>query len=160
MNKMIFAAALAATAVSTSAFAQDAGGRAGWGQRDQTRQEAQQRADMLFQLLDANHDGVVTRAEAEQAAAQFQASRGGESGRGGGMMQRIIGHVFATSPSVNRQQFEGMMLSRFDAQDLNHDGIVTAAERQQSREQGRGGQPGGVAPVAPPPGAVPPPPRQ
>ena len=34
-------------------------------QRDQTRAEAQQRADMLFQMLDANKDGTVTKAEAD-----------------------------------------------------------------------------------------------
>ena len=30
----------------------------------------------MFQMIDANHDGTVTKAEADQALAQFQASRG------------------------------------------------------------------------------------
>ena len=36
-----------------------------------TRQQAQQMADQMFQRFDTNHDGVVTRKEAEQAASQF-----------------------------------------------------------------------------------------
>ncbi len=47
-------------------------------QRDQTRAEAQQRADMMFQMMDTNKDGTVTKAEADQALAQFQSMRGGQ----------------------------------------------------------------------------------
>jgi len=31
------------------------------------------------------------------------------------------------------KQFEDQQLARFDRQDLNHDGVVTGAERQQAR---------------------------
>ena len=103
--------------------------------KDQTRAEAQQRTDMMFQMLDANHDGTVTRAEADQALAQFQAARGGDGGQGGGRLQRMIDEAFANSPSLTLQQFEAQSLARFDAADLNHDGTVTAAERQQARGQ-------------------------
>jgi Ca2+-binding EF-hand superfamily protein len=137
MKKLLVTVALGAAMVSTAGFAQDQGGRGGW-MKDQTRQEAQQRADMMFQMLDANKDGTVTKAEAEQALAQFQAARGGDSGRGGGRMQRMIEQEFAASPSITLQQFEAQALARFDAQDLNHDGTVTAAERQQARAQQRG----------------------
>ena len=139
MTKLLVMAAIGAAMVATSAAAQQGpgGGRGGW-MKDQTRQEAQQRADMMFQMLDANKDGVVTKAEAEQALAQFQAARGGDSGRGGGRMQRMIEQGFASSPSLTLQQFEAQARARFDAQDLNHDGTVTAAERQQARAQQRG----------------------
>jgi len=130
MNRMITAIALCAAVVSVPALAQGFGGG-----RDQTRAEAQQRADMMFQMLDANKDGSVTKAEAQQALAQFQDSRGGDSGRGGGRMQRMLDEAFAASPSMTLQQFEAQALARFDAQDLNHDGTVTAAERQQARAQ-------------------------
>jgi len=161
MKKIIFAIATGAAIIATpaAALAQAPGGGTRI-QRDQTRQEAQQRADMIFQLLDANRDGVVTRAEAEQAAAQFRAARAGGEGGRGGMMQRIIGQVFATSPSISLQQFEGMMLGRFDAQDANHDGVLSVAERQQARAQARPDQAGGQAPIVPAPGAAPQPPRQ
>jgi hypothetical protein len=133
--------AAAAAAFSTHATAQaPQGERGGWTQRDQTRAEAQQRAGMMFQRLDANHDGNVTKAEADQAFAQFQAARGGDGGRGGGRTQRMIEQAFATSQSITLGQFEAQALARFDSQDLNHDGIVTSAEREQAREARRGSQ--------------------
>ena len=137
MNKLLIPFALGTALISVHASAQPAGGEGGqWIQRDQTRQQAQQRADMMFQMLDSNNDGTVTRAEAEQALAQFQASRGGDNGgRGSGRMQRMIDQAFAASPSLTLQQFEAQALARFDAADLNHDGVVTAAEREQARSQ-------------------------
>ena len=147
MKKVLVAAVVGAAAISLPALAQD-GGRGGWMQRDQTRAEAQQRADMMFQMLDANKDGTVTKAEAEQALAQVQAARGGDdSGRGGGRMQRMIDSAFGTAQSLTLQQFEAQALSRFDAQDLNHDGTVTVAEREQLRAQ-RQAQGGAAAPAA------------
>ena len=136
MRKLIVTIALSAGLFSAPALAQAPnGGGGGFMKADQTRQQAQQMADTLFQQLDANHDGVVTRAEADQAAAQFAAAHGGESGHGSGRIQRMVERVFGTAQSVTLQQFEALMLARFDAQDLNHDGTVTAAERQQAREQ-------------------------
>ena len=58
----------------------------------------------------------------------------------------MIDQAFGTAQSVTRAQFEALTLARFDAQDLNHDGTVTAAEREQLRAQ-RQGQ---VAPVSQP----------
>ena len=134
MKKFLVMATLGVVLVPSAAFAQ--GGGSGMMQKDQTRAEAQQRTDMLFQMLDANHDGTVTRTEADQALANFQASRGGDdTGRRGGRLQRMIDEAFATSQSLTLQQFEAQSLARFDAADLNHDGIVTAAERQQARGQ-------------------------
>jgi Ca2+-binding EF-hand superfamily protein len=136
MKNVLTAVALGATIFAGSAMAQEPRGGGGYMQRDQTRAEAQQRADMMFQLIDANKDGTVTRAEADQALAQFQASRGGDNaGRGGGRMQRMIDQAFAGSQSLTLQQFEGQALARFDAEDTNHDGTLTAAERQQARGQ-------------------------
>jgi len=149
MKTMLATIGLAAAMISTAAVAQD-GGRGGWMQRDQTRAEAQQRADMMFQMLDANKDGTVTKAEAQQALEQFQAARGGDDGRGGGRMQRMIDQAFAATASMTLQQFEAQALLRFDATDLNHDGTVTAAERQQVRAQ-RQAQTPAAAPSAPAP---------
>ena len=66
---MLVTVALGAAFISAPVLAQGFGG----GGQDQTRAEAQQRADMMFQMLDANQDGTVTRAEADQAVAQFEA---------------------------------------------------------------------------------------
>ena len=134
MKKFLVSIALGAAAIAVPALAQMPGG--GFMQRDQTRAEAQQRADMMFQMMDTNKDGAVTKAEANQALAQFQSMRGGDNGgRGGGRMQRMIDEAFAGAPSLTLQQFEAQALARFDAADLNHDGVVTAAERQQARGQ-------------------------
>ncbi|NUQ18376.1 MAG: EF-hand domain-containing protein [Sphingomonas sp.] len=130
MNRLLAGIALGAAIISTSAIAQEAGG---FMQQDMTRQQAQQRADQMFQRFDTNHDGVVTRDEAQAAAAQF-----------GGRAQRMIDRIFGNAQSITLQQFEAQSLARFDAMDLNHDGTVTAAERQQAREQmraARGGNP-------------------
>ena len=143
MKKLIVAIALGAAVIGTPAVAQAPGGGegGGWMQRDQTRAEAQQRADTMFQMFDANKDGNVTKAEAEAALAQFQAARGGgdqAGGRGVGRMQRMIDQAFGTAQSLTQAQFEALALTRFDAQDLNHDGTVTAAERGQMRAQKQG----------------------
>jgi Ca2+-binding EF-hand superfamily protein len=149
MKKLLVTIALGATFVSAPALAQQDSGGGGFMQRDQTRAEAQQRADMMFQMLDANKDGTVTKAEAEAALAQFQAARGGgdqAGGRGSGRMQRMLDQAFGTAQSLTQAQFDAGVLARFDAQDLNRDGTVTAAERQQLRAQG---QAQGQAPAAP-----------
>lgn len=144
MKRLLVTVALGATFISAPLLAQGSGGG-----RDRTRAEAQQRADMLFQMLDANHDGVVTRAEAQQAAAQFQTQRDGDNGRGAGRIQRMLDQAFATGDSLTLQQFEAQALARFDAQDLNHDGVVTAVERQQLREQRAQAQPQAAPPAQP-----------
>ena len=128
MKNLLVTIALGAAIGATPALAQDHGGQ----MRDQTRQEAQQRADMLFQMLDVNKDGSVTKAEADAALAQFEAMRGDNDHRGG-RMQRMIDDAFATTPTIGLAQFEAQALARFDAQDLNHDGTVSVAERQQAR---------------------------
>ena len=106
---------------------------------DLTRQEARDRADQLFALFDANHDGIVTRSEAEQVGNELMikhAATGADEAPGiGGHTLRFLEHVFAGMESVTRQQFEGAMLAHFDQMDRNHDGVLTAAERLQAGEQ-------------------------
>jgi len=119
MKTLLVAIALGATAVATQALAQNGGGVM---QGDMTRAEAQQRADSMFQRIDLNHDGIVTRQEAEQVAAQF-----------GGRGEKMVNRMFGDAQSITLQQAETQALARFDRDDLNHDGVVTAAERQQAR---------------------------
>lgn len=127
MRKFLATIALGATVISAQALAQheqDGDGGGERAQRDMTRQEAQHRADSMFRRFDLNHDGVVTRKEAEQAAAQFGS---------GDRAERMIDRLFGDSQSLTMQQAEAQALARFDREDLNHDGVVTAAERQQER---------------------------
>ena len=148
MGKLLLTAALAAAVSAGMASAQAPGG-GGMMQRDMTRQEAHQMADSMFQRFDLNHDGTVTRQEAEQARSQM--------GFGGERVEKMIDRVFGTAQSLTLQQFEAQALARFDRDDLNHDGTVTAAERQQARAQLKAERAGGApgepqAPPPPPPG--------
>jgi hypothetical protein len=106
-------------------------------QRDLTRAEAKQRADLMFSRFDVNKDGTITKAEAQAETAQYEAARG-DDGRGAGRMGRMIDRAFGSAQSMTLAQFEAQALARFDAMDLNHDGTVTAAERAQLRAQRQG----------------------
>jgi hypothetical protein len=137
MKTLLVTIALGAAMISTQALAQDgAGERGGRAMQDMTRAQAQQRADMMFQRFDLNHDGSVTRQEAEQPRTQM--------GFGGQRIEKMIAQAFGDAQSLTVQQFEVQSLARFDRDDLNHDGVVTVAERQQVRAQlkaERAGQP-------------------
>jgi hypothetical protein len=135
MNKLVLAIALGATILSTQAVAQnapDADADTGGG-RQITRDEARAFADSMFQRLDINHDGVVTRDEAEQGLAQF--SRDG-SGKHAAKGEKMIDRVFGTSQSVTEQQFDALAVAKFDRQDVNRDGVVTPDERHPGRARG------------------------
>jgi hypothetical protein len=128
MKTLLVTIALGAAMLSTQALAQDgAGERGGRAMQDMTRAQAQQRADMMFQRFDLNHDGSVTRQEAEQARTEL--------GFGGQRVEKMIAQAFGDAQSLTLQQFEAQALTRFDRDDLNHDGVVTVAERQQVRAQ-------------------------
>jgi Ca2+-binding EF-hand superfamily protein len=130
MRNLVVMAAFGAAAFAVPGLAQ---APEGGFMRDQTRQEAQQRADKMFQMFDADRNGTVTRAEADKAIALFVSARPDDSGRGSGRMERMVADVFGATVSLTLPQFEAKALARFDAADLNHDGTVTTAERQQAR---------------------------
>ena len=120
MKKFVLTAALGAVIVSVPAFAQDHEGR------DVTRQDAQAMADMMFQRFDLNHDGTVTRQEVDQARAAM--------GNGGGKRaDKMVERIFGDSQSITLQQLEAQAMAKFDREDVNHDGVVTAAERHAHR---------------------------
>ena len=128
MKVLLVTLALGATLISTQAFAQD-GSR--WANRNETRQEAVQRADRTFDRFDFNHQGVITRQQAEQLVQQYGAGRRG---------QRMIERMFGDSQSLTRQQAEAEALAKFDRDDLNHNGVVTPAEREQAKAMRAAGQ--------------------
>jgi hypothetical protein len=131
MKILLVTLALGAAVVSSHALGQEPGHDTPM-KRDMTRQQAQKKADEMFQRFDTNHDGTLTRVEAQQAAAQL----GGHGGR-------MIDRMFAGAQSITLQQAETQALAHFDAMDLNHDGKVSAAEREQARaalRAHRGGQ--------------------
>jgi len=130
MKKLVFSVALGATILSSQAVAQNSGvaqTSEAKPSREVSRQQAQQFAVSMFDRFDLNHDGVITRDEAEQARSQMG------DGHGGARAERMLDKIFGTAESVTKPQFETMALARFDRQDINRDGVVTSAERQQAR---------------------------
>lgn len=129
---------------------------------EEGRQLAEQRrtrhADRMFERLDLNRDGNITREELGQARNQRAEQRGdrraetGEHadrrghhgrrfmrghGRHGGFAMRGGERMFGEQGFVTAEQMRTRALERFDRMDANRDGTVTAAERQQARQQMR-----------------------
>lgn len=121
-----------AAAITSPAMAQMPKGGMGM-QADVTRAQAQQQAAMMFTRLDLNRDGTLTRAEAEKVVAEIGATTGANGGQGGNRVERMIMQTLGSAPSITRAQFVAQALARFDAIDLNRDGVLSAAERQQAR---------------------------
>jgi Ca2+-binding EF-hand superfamily protein len=136
MKMLSLMIALGVTIVSTQSSAQALGGGQ---QPDLTRQQAQDRADQLFATFDRNHDGVMTPDEARQVGEKLLLQRaitGKDVAPGiGGHTLRFMEQRFAGKQSVTKPEFEQAMLDHFDQMDLNHDGVLTAAEREQANPQ-------------------------
>jgi Ca2+-binding EF-hand superfamily protein len=135
MKQLIIAIACGAAVLSTGAGAQGADATQ---QPDMTRDQARARADQLFQMFDVNHDGVVTRNEARTLGKRLlmqRAATGRDVAPGiGGHTLRFLERAFAGMQSVTQQQFEDALLAHFDQMDVDHDGILTSAERQEGRD--------------------------
>jgi len=115
----------------------------------------QHRQDRTFDRLDLDHDGSITRDEMNQAHARMRQrmqERRTERGRGhrghgahrGGMGRHSMGMrgdhrqgMFGAQGSITLEQMRDRALQRFDRVDLDHDGIVTGAERQEARTRMR-----------------------
>ena len=127
--------------IGIAALAASVGSAGGSGQAiaepDLTRAQALERAEALFDRFDLNHDGIVTRAEAEMVGSKLlmvRAATGRDEAPGiGGHTLRFLRQRFAGRGSVTKAQFERAFLAHFDQMDVNRDGILTAAERQQAR---------------------------
>jgi Ca2+-binding EF-hand superfamily protein len=123
----------------------------------------EQRMTRMFDRLDLDHNGSITREEMAQAHRQGPRGRGpgaeggpphagGPGGPGGpGMRHRMHrmgpggpggpgmrgARLFGEQGFATREQFRERALARFDRADADHNGVVTAAERRQARQQRR-----------------------
>lgn len=89
----------------------------------------------MFARADANKDGVVTRAEFESTGEQLRARMQHLAALRGGAASRLFANADANRDGrISEPELEQDALARFDRMDLNHDGTVTAEERQQSRQ--------------------------
>lgn len=98
-----------------------------WGDATVTREQALAKAELMFDQLDADHDGAISQAE-EQAAAQ-QAGPGLARALGG-MMRRSDANG---DGKLAKAEFLASQGERFDRQDANHDGKLSKAERDAAR---------------------------
>ena len=106
--------------------------------RQAREQHRWERAGQMFDRLDANDDGSISRAEFDQHRAQRGERRGMRMMRHRMHRQGMRGaRLFGEQGFVTAEQMRERALARFDRGDLNHDGTLTGAERQQSREQMR-----------------------
>jgi Ca2+-binding EF-hand superfamily protein len=114
----------------------------------------------MFDKLDTNHDGMISRQEFiaarpevhERRMMVFRDRAEGERGiRGAAFMEgahmrgmhAFGGHVFEMADKnrdgqVSLQEAEAAALAYFDKADLNHDGKVTPEERGQAHQRMRG----------------------
>ena len=103
----------------------------------------------MFDRIDTNHDGNISRQEFNAAHAQMQERRviimkdGARGHGGGGMAEHLFGMADANHDGrVSLQEAETAALAHFDRIDANHDGKITPEERMQAHGKMRQHQPG------------------
>jgi hypothetical protein len=102
----------------------------------------------MFERIDADKDGNISRAEwdqhgAERAAKRAEAGEGrkgkrhamlGHRGKRGGHHAMMMGKADTDGDkAISQAEFQAAALARFGAADANQDGQVTAEERQAVR---------------------------
>lgn len=112
---------------------------------DEARQARQanraERRGRVFDRLDANRDGSISREEFNQRPAmsaerrEGRGMRAGRQGRRGG--EAGAARMFDANGVLTREEFRARALQRFERLDLNRDGTITAAERQEARQRFR-----------------------
>lgn len=90
-------------------------------------------ASEMFDRTDANHDGMISRDEWNAGAAKMAQMHGGPGMRGGPMMRHMGMMADADGDrAISRDEFQKRALEHFDRVDANHDGTISAAEREQA----------------------------
>lgn len=120
MKKLILAGVATAALIAIPAVAQVGGQQRGPMAGPLTRAAVQANVQARFAMVDANHDGFVTREEADKQTEfrrdrmreRMTARRGRMEARGEGRQERV------------RER----MSARFDRLDANHDGSISRAE--------------------------------
>ena len=101
---------------------------------DREAMHAKMAAEM-FDRTDANHDGMISRDEWNAGAAKLAEMRGhdGPGMHGRPMMRHMAMMADADGDrAISRDEFQKRALEHFDRVDANHDGTISAAEREQA----------------------------
>lgn len=123
MNRLLIAAL--PLLIATPAFAQGQGNMPA----SQTREEAEQRAQMVFDQLDANHDGAITQDEIATFTKMM-----GDNPRIVGRVTRMFTEADANHDGkLTAAEAKARADAAFDAADSNHDGVLSPEERQAAR---------------------------
>ena len=121
----------AAALLSTSAVAQTpppGGGMMGGMQGPQTLEASQARQDMMFDQLDADHDGALTAGELSGLSRMMP--------QGAGRMRGMIARADVNNDArITRDELRIAGEARFRAMDKNGDGVISAEERPQMPAQ-------------------------
>ena len=130
MNRLLLAAL--PLLIATPAAAQEDGGQPrGNGNASQTKEQAEQRVQMVFEQLDANHDGFVDQSEIDAFTKLM-----GDNPRMTGRVTRMFTESDANHDGkVSAAEAKAHADAAFDAADANHDGTLTPEERQAARDR-------------------------
>jgi len=124
MNRLLIAAL--PLLIVTPAFAQDAPRTM---PASQTKAEAEERAQMVFEQLDANHDGFITQDEIDAFTKMM-----GDNPRITGRVTRMFGESDANHDGkVSAAEAKTRADAAFDAADTDHDGVLSPEERQAAK---------------------------
>ncbi len=98
----------------------------------------QQMAGAMFDRIDADKNGSISREEWSAGAARMAEAHGGADGpRHMLKMRRPAMHMMQADADGDRaitaQEWEARALRRFDGVDRDRDGILSPAERQEAR---------------------------
>lgn len=128
MNRLLTAAL--PLLIVTPAFAQDTGGQPhGSWNSSQTKEEAEQRAQMVFEQLDANHDGFITQDEIATFTKMM-----GDNPRIVGRVTKMFGDADANHDGkVSAAEAKARADAAFDAADTDHDGTLSPEERMAAK---------------------------
>jgi Ca2+-binding EF-hand superfamily protein len=122
--------------IVTPALAQESDTPRGNGLAAQSKEEAEQRAQMVFEQLDANHDGVVTQDEVDAFTKLM-----GSNPRMIARVTKLFDDADDTHDGkVSAAEAKARADAAFDAADTNHDGILSPEERQASRQRSSAAQ--------------------
>ena len=115
---------------------------------EQRQGQRAERQGQMFDRLDANHDGQISREEFAQRRALRgergpRGPRGQHAGMGGGRRgggERAMA-MFGADGVITREEFRARALERFQRADTNGDGRITPDERRPMRMQGERREP-------------------
>lgn len=129
MNRLLIAAL--PLLIVTPAFAQATQGGM---PASQTKEEAEQRAQMVFDQLDGNHDGAITQDEIATFTKMM-----GDNPRIVDRVTRMFSEADANHDGkLTAAEAKARADAAFDAADTNHDGMLSPEERQAARAKSAG----------------------